>query len=88
MATNFETFAADRVANGCFSEEEVVELRNAVKQDLRPGPDTLRCGLEFVTADGDVVPANIDDENERYRLWDEFFSVEADDINLRMRVEE
>ena len=77
MATNFETFAADRVAKGWFSEGDVEELRRAVKQDLRPGPDTLRQGLEFVTEDGGTVPATIDDRDERYRIWDEFFSAEA-----------
>ena len=77
MATNFETFAADRVAKGWFSADEVVELRRAVKQALRPGPDTLRKGLEFVTADGGTVPATIDDRDDRYRIWDEFFSAEA-----------
>ena len=86
MATNFETFAADRVAKGWFSEGDVEELRRAVKQDLRPGPDTLRQGLEFVTADGGTVPATIDDRDERYRLWDEFFAAEAEDIKLRRMV--
>ena len=77
MATNFEMFAADRVAKGWFSEGDVEELRRSVKQDLRPGPDTLRQGLEFVTADCGTVPATIDDRDERYRLWDEFFAAEA-----------
>jgi hypothetical protein len=83
MATNFETFASDRVAKGWFSADEVVELRRAVKQDLRQGPDTLRKGLEFVTADGGTVPATIDDRDERYRLWDEFFAAEAEDVKYR-----
>lgn len=86
MATNFETFAADRVAKGWFSADEVVDLRRAVKQDLRQGPDTLRQGIEFVTADGGTVPATIDDRDERYRLWDEFFASEAEDIKLHRRV--
>ena len=83
MATNFEMFAADRVAKGWFSAGEVDELRRAVKQDLRPGPDTLRQGLEFVTEDGGTVPATNDDRDDRYRLWDEFFAEEAEGIKYR-----
>ena len=77
MATNFEMFAADRVAKGWFSEGDVEELRRSVKQDLRPGPDTLRQGLEFVTAGCGTVPVTIDDRDERYRLWDEQFAAEG-----------
>lgn len=78
---NFLTFAAHRVATGQWSDDDVAELQESVRADLSPGPDLQRAGLVFVLASGVEIPAAIDDHEERYRLWDEFFEAEAEAIN-------
>jgi hypothetical protein len=63
------------------------EFRGTIRQDLAPGPDLLRAGLVVIVG-GVEVPAAIEDHEERYRLWADFFAAEADSIrNLTIRSE-
>jgi len=80
---NFEAFAAHRVASGEFTAEEMEGLRDLVRKDLQPGPDQIRGAVDCLEIAGVKVPATIDDVEDRYRLWDEFFAAEADDIMLQ-----
>lgn len=77
---NFDLWAADRLAKGEFSEFEMAELKDMLRRDLEPGPDQLRAGLTVIVAAGVEVPAAIDDHEERYRLWADFFAAEAEVI--------
>lgn len=81
---DFECWAADRLARGEFTEADMAEFKDLLRQDLAPGPDQLRAGYTVIIAAGVEVPATIDDHEERYRLWSDFFAVEADAIrNLK-----
>lgn len=81
---DFETWAADRLARGQFSQAEMDEFKDLLRRDLAPGPDLLREGLTVIIAAGVEVPATIDDHEERYRLWSDYFAVEAESIrNLK-----
>ncbi len=80
---NFEMFAADRVDSGEFTQEEMEELKALIRKDLEPGPDQIRHGVDCLMIAGVKIPATIDDEAERYRLWDEFFAAEAEDVKYR-----
>lgn len=75
---DFETWAADRIASGDFSEADMAEFKDLLRRDLTPGPDQLREGLTLINAAGVEVPATIDDHERRYRLWAGFFSAEAE----------
>lgn len=77
---DFEIWAADRIAKGEFTPAEIEGLKDMLRRDLAPGPDQLREGLAVILAAGVEVPAAIDDHEERYRLWAEFFEVEAESI--------
>ncbi len=83
---NFETFAAHRVASGEFTAEEMEGLRDLVRKDLQPGPDQIRGAVDCLEIAGVKVPARIDDVEDRYRLWDEFFAAEAEDIQIQNRL--
>lgn len=89
FAANFEIWAADRMnpnsPSGHFSESEMNEFKSMLRKDLEPGPDQLREGVKIIIAHGVEVPAAIDDHEERYRLWDEFFAAEVEEITYRMR---
>ncbi len=74
---NFELFAADRVDSGEFTQDKMAELKALIRKDLEPGPDQIRQEVDCLMIAGVKIPATIDDENERYRLWDEFFAAEA-----------
>lgn len=74
---DFEVWAANQVATGKFTEAEIEELKDMLRRDLTPGPDQLREGLTVITAAGLEVPATIDDHEERYRLWADYFAAEA-----------
>ena len=76
---DFETWAADRLTRGQFTEADMAEFKDMLRQDLTPGPDLLRAGLVVIVG-GVEVPAVIDDHEERYRLWADFFAVEAEAI--------
>lgn len=81
---DFETWAADRLARGAFTEVDMAEFKDLLRRDLAPGPDLLREGLTVIIASGVEVPATIDDHEKRYRLWADFFAVEAEAIrNLK-----
>lgn len=78
---DFDCWAADRLARGEFTEADMGEFKEMLRRDLSPGPDQLREGLTVILAAGVEVPATIDDHEERYRLWSDFFSVEAEAIH-------
>ena len=82
---NFDAFSAHRIATGEFTEEDVAELRRLIKIDLEPGPDQLRKECFFLNAAGVKIPATIDDHEERYRYWAEFFEAEVADIELQRK---
>ena len=77
---NFEAFAAHRVASGAFSVSEMDEFRALVRKDLEPGLDQIRGEVDCLEIAGVKIPATIDDVSDRYRLWDEFFSAEVEEI--------
>lgn len=81
---DFERWATDRLARGEFTESDMTEFKDMLRRDLTPGPDLLREGLTVIIAAGVEVPVTIDDHEERYRLWANFFAVEAEAIrNLK-----
>lgn len=77
---DFDTWAADRLAKGEFTEADMAEFKDLLRRDLSPGPDQLRAGLTIIIAAGVAVPATIDDHERRYQLWADYFSVEAEAI--------
>lgn len=77
---DFECWAADRLARGEFTEADMAEFKDMLRRDLAPGPDQLRDGLTVILASGVEVPATIDDHEERYRYWADFFAAEAEAI--------
>ena len=74
---DFEAWAVNRVAAGEFSQEEMADFKDMLRRDLAPGPDQLRAGVSVIVAAGVVVPATIDDHEERYRLWAGYFACES-----------
>lgn len=77
---DFECWAADRLARGEFTEADMTEFKDILRRDLAPGPDQLRDGLTVILASGLEVPTTIDDHEERYRLWANYFAVESQTI--------
>ena len=82
---DFDTWAVDRVRKGEFTPADMDEFKEMVRRDLMPGPDQLRAGLKVIVAAGVEVPAAIDDHEERYRLWADFFSLEAEAIRINTK---
>ena len=78
---DFEAWAANRVAVGEFTSEEMAEFKDMLRRDLVPGPDQLRAGLTVILAAGVEIPATIDDHQERYQLWADYFACEALEIH-------
>ena len=76
---NFEIWAANRSASGRWTVNEVEGMRETLRIDLAPGNDQLRAGLT-VTVGGTEIPAAIDDAEERYGLWADYFAAEAEAI--------
>ena len=72
----FDIWAANKIANGDFTNQEMEDLKALLRKDFTPGPDQIRAGLTFIKAAGVEVPATIDDHEERYRVWDEYFTRE------------
>ena len=77
---NYECWSAYKVASGEFTQDEMDGLKVMIRKDLTKGPDQLREGLEIITSAGVAMPATIDDHEERYRLWDQFFAEECEAI--------
>lgn len=71
---DFETWAADRLAKGEFTPADMDEFKDLLRLDLTPGPDQLREGLTIIISAGVEVPAAIDDHEQRYQLWADFFT--------------
>lgn len=82
---DFECWAANRLAVGDWTESEINSLKDMLRRDLASGPDQLRAGLSVIIAAGVEVSAAIDDHEERYRLWADFFSAEAEAIRVLKR---
>ena len=79
---DFEIWAADRIAAGIWTQGEIEGLKSMLRIDFSPGPDQLRAGLTVIIAANVEVPATIDDHEERYRLWADYFDAEARAIEL------
>lgn len=82
---NFDTWAAHRIAIGGWTAADIEDLKSLLRIDFDPGPDQTRAGLTVIIAAGVEVPAAIDDHEERYRLWDEYFASEAESIRFAQR---
>ena len=72
----FDIWATRKLSDGDFTNQEMEDLKVLLRKDFAPGPDQLREGLTFIKAAGVEVPATIDDHEERYRVWDEYFASE------------
>lgn len=77
---DFDTWAADRIASGQFTQSEMEEMKGLLRIDFAPGPDQLRAGYSFLNEKGITIPATIDDHEERYRVWSDYFAAEANTI--------
>jgi len=77
---DFEAWAAQRIASGEWSESEMSDFKEMLRKDLTPGPDQLRAGLKLILAAGVEAPAPIDDHEQRYQLWADYFATEAASI--------
>ena len=64
---NYDFWIANRVESGEFTPTDAEELRVMIRKDLTPGPDQFR---QFA----------IDDHEERFKLWDDFFAAECAEI--------
>lgn len=73
---NFDIWAADRLRSGAFSKEDMEEMRGLIRKDLTPGADRLRQGLT-ISENGIDRSSAIDDHEERYRLWANYFADES-----------
>lgn len=82
---DFDTWAADRIKWGDFSPSEMDEFKAMLRQDMAPGKDQLRDGLDVIKAAGVTVPAMIDNHEERIKLWSEFFAQSAKAIRQGWR---
>lgn len=77
---DFECWAADRLAHGEFTQADMDEFKEMLRRDLMPGDDQLRAGLHVLNAAGVEVPAVIDNHENRYQLWSNYFAAEAAQI--------
>lgn len=79
---DFDTWAVDRIRKGEFTPADMDEFKDMLRRDLAPGPDLLREGLAVIIAAGIEIPATINDHEERYRRWADFFDIEAESIRV------
>ena len=80
---DFDAWAANRTETGEWSEADIEKFKVMLRHDLAPGEDQLRAGLKIILTAGVEMPATINDHDERYRLWADYFAAEAEAINLR-----
>lgn len=83
--SDFDTFVADRIGTGAFTHSDADDLKEIIRKDLTPGTDQNRKGVDCLMVDGVMVPATIDDAEDRIRLWYEFFEEECAAILLKQR---
>ena len=84
---DFDTWAAHRIESVDWTPTEMEVFRDAVRQDLAPGPDLLRAGLVVIVGSVEVSAA-IDDHEVRYRMWADYFAAEAEALrNLSIHSE-
>lgn len=74
---DFDTWAADRLSAGIFTQDEIDGLKDMLRTDFAPGPDQLRAGYETINAAGVTIPVAIDSHEERYLVWTAYFADEA-----------
>ena len=80
---DFELWAAHQIEAGGFTPVEMADFKDMLRRDLAPGPDQLREGLKVIIASGVEIPASIDDHQERYRMWADYFAGEVEAIRLQ-----
>lgn len=83
--SDFDTFVADRIGIGAFTHADADDLKEVIRKDLTPGQDQNRNGVDCLMVDGVMVPATIDDVEDRIRLWSDFFEEECAAILLKQR---
>jgi len=79
---DFDTWAAHRIETGEWTPADLEEFKDMLRRDLAPGPDLQRQGL-VVSIAGVEVSAAIDDHEQRYSLWAEYFAGEAEAARAR-----
>jgi len=79
---DFDAWAADRIRKGEFTPADMEDFKEMLRRDLASGPDQLRAGYTVIVAGGVEISAAIDDHEERYRRWADFFSIEAEAIRI------
>lgn len=86
---DFDLWAADSVESGYWSQQEMDDFKEVMrKHELADGPDKLRDTLVLYTPQGKEIPAVINDPKDRYQYWADYFAGRANDIRLRMRINE
>lgn len=74
---DFDTWAENAIRFGDFTKEDMVEFKEMLRIDMKPGPDQLRQGLELITAAGVAIPAMIDNYEDRIKCWTDYFALKA-----------
>ena len=77
---DFETWSANALKWGDFTRDDMAEFKEMLRQDMQPGPDQLREGLEIINAAGVTVPAIIDNYEDRIKCWTNYFAACAQQI--------
>lgn len=80
---DFNTWAANALKFGNFTNEDMEEFKDLLRRDLQPGPDQLRQGLEFITESGVTIPAMIDNCEDRIKCWTDYFASCANEIRAK-----
>ena len=71
---DFDTWSANALKWGDFTQEDMAEFKEMLRKDMHPGPDLLREGLEAINAAGVTVPAMIDNYEDRIKCWTDYFA--------------